>query len=212
MSKGIAVFGGTFDPVHIGHLQSALEVQQALNLAAVRLIPAFVPPHREQTRSNAEHRLAMVELAVQSCAQLVVDDREITRGGPSYTFDTLCSIRSEIGTLPLITIMGVDSFVTLPSWYRWQEILEQSHILVLDRPGWDWVLPDVLESIVQARFVREPQRLADTAAGWIGRLQTTQLEISATHVRALIQAGVSTGYLLPERVKKYIEQHGIYRD
>lgn len=211
MSKGIAVFGGTFDPIHIGHLQSALEVRQALDLSAVRLIPAFVPPHREQPGCSAEHRLAMVRLAIRSSRHLVVDEREIERGGPSYTLDTLTSIREEIGDEPLIAVMGIDSFLTLPAWHRWRELTERGHILVLDRPGWCWELEEPLASFVAARLAEDLAPLRREPCGAIARLQTTQLEISATRIRALIGSGGSAGYLLPECVGGYIEEHGIYR-
>ena len=132
MKKGIALFGGTFDPIHIGHLQSALEVQQYLDLLAVRLIPSFIPPHRESLGSEAEQRLEMVRIAVQNNPALEVDDREILRQGPSYTYDTLTSIRDEVGPdVALIMVLGLDSFVTLSTWHRWRDLLASAHILVL---------------------------------------------------------------------------------
>ncbi len=212
MKKGIALFGGTFDPIHIGHLQSALEVQQNLNLLAVRLIPSFLPPHRESPGCEAEQRLAMVRIAVANRSVLEVDDREIRRQGPSYTFDTLESIRDEVGPeIALILVLGLDSFTTLSEWHRWQDLLDSTHILVLDRPGCSWTIAPELQAKISDRMVDEASCLLQESAGLVARMQTTQLDITATDIRMRLSQRKPVGYLLPDGVSQFIEQQHIYQ-
>ncbi|HJN53094.1 MAG: nicotinate-nucleotide adenylyltransferase [Pseudomonadales bacterium] len=212
MKKGIALFGGTFDPIHIGHLQSALEVQQYLDLLAVRLIPSFIPPHRESLGSEAEQRLEMVRIAVQNNPALEVDDREILRQGPSYTYDTLTSIRDEVGPdVALIMVLGLDSFVTLSTWHRWRDLLASAHILVLDRPGWSWTIATELEAMISGRMVDDAACLLQESAGLVARMQTTQLDIKATDIRMRLKQQKPVGYLLPDGVGEFIREQDIYR-
>lgn len=212
MKKGIALFGGTFDPIHIGHLQSALEVQQHLNLLAVRLIPSYIPPHRESLGCEAKQRLVMVNIAVQNNPALEVDDREIRRQGPSYTFDTLKSIRDEVGPeVALIMVLGLDSFITLSTWYRWRDLFGCAHILVLDRPGWRWTIAAELQAMISARMVDDATCLLQESAGLVARIQTTQLNISATDIRMRLKQQQPVGYLLPDAVSQFIKEKGIYQ-
>ncbi len=133
---GVAVFGGTFDPVHNGHLRSAVEVRQALELETIRLIPSYLPPHREVPGSAPEDRLEMLKLATRGVDNIDVDDREVRRQGSSFMIDTLRSIREEIGdAVPLILVIGFDAFQLLDSWREWQSLTDEAHLLVLARPG-----------------------------------------------------------------------------
>ena len=212
MKHGIALFGGTFDPIHIGHLQSALEVQQHLNLLSVRLLPSFIPPHRESPGCDASQRLSMVRIAVEKSTAFEVDDREIRRQGPSYSVDTLKSIRDEVGPEPaLIMVLGMDSFLTVPSWHRWRDLFDYAHILVLDRPGWSWTITSELAEMMAGREADEPICLLDSAAGMIARMQTTQLDISATDIRKRLKQRKPVGYLLPDRVREFIQKQGTYQ-
>ncbi|MCJ8170615.1 nicotinate-nucleotide adenylyltransferase [Atopomonas sediminilitoris] len=211
MTQRIGLLGGTFDPIHHGHLRAALEVRDALGLDQVRLIPSARPPHRAVPGANAEQRLAMVQLAIADVAGLFADARELERDAPSYTVDTLLSLRAELGgEVQLILLLGWDAFCGLPTWHRWQSLLELAHLLVLQRPDQSVELPEALKDLLAARTVSSPAALAGPA-GQISFMQQTPLAISATHIRALCQAGQSIDFLLPSSVQHYIAAHGLYR-
>src|SRR5579885_3221529 len=134
-TRPLAILGGTFDPVHLGHLRAAWEAGEALD-AEVRLIPTNVPPHRPAPVANAQQRAAILRAALTGQDRLKLDTRELDRAGPSYTFDTLTSLREEIGAQrALVVLLGADAFAGLPSWHRWRELLDLAHIAVLTRPG-----------------------------------------------------------------------------
>jgi nicotinate-nucleotide adenylyltransferase len=214
MQRGIAVFGGTFDPVHLGHLRSAIEVAEYLQLASVRLIPASQPGHREPPLCPLEQRLEMLRLAVSNEPLLQIDERECNRPGPSYMVDTLISLREEFGLeAPVILALGVDSFLTLPEWHRWEEIIGLAHILVLDRPGWDSMPEEMLPGLVQLLNQSEVQTgvpLQEAPSGSVLRISLTQLNISASQIRQSVANGRSVRYLLPDAVTDYIHKNGIY--
>ena len=132
----IGIFGGTFDPIHYGHLRTAFELLQALRLGELRFMPAGNPPHREQPMASAEQRVAMVRAATAGQPGFTVDDRETRREGPSYSVDTLAGLRAEHPTRPLCLIVGMDAFLGLPKWHQWQDILKLAHLVVAHRPGW----------------------------------------------------------------------------
>jgi nicotinate-nucleotide adenylyltransferase len=211
MAKRIGLLGGTFDPVHIGHLRSAVEVAQALALDELRLIPSARPPHRPQPQASAPQRLAMAELAVAGSTVLRVDDRELRREKPSYSIDTLESLRAELAAEDqLFLILGWDAFCGLPTWHRWQELLLHCHILVLQRPDADTEAADELRNLVAARSVIDPQALAGPS-GQIAFIWQTPLAVSATQIRALIAQAKSAQFLVPDAVLAYIHAHGLYR-
>ncbi len=132
----IGILGGTFDPIHHGHLRCAQELLQDLPLDEVRLVPCRIPPHRDTPQASAEQRLRMLKAALDGAPGLTVDDRELSREGPSYTVDTLHSLRAEFGATPLCLIVGMDAFNGLDRWHRWQELIGLAHIVVAHRPGW----------------------------------------------------------------------------
>ncbi len=210
--QAIGVLGGTFDPVHFGHLRPALELRETLDLAEVRLIPCGQPPHRKPPRATAAARLAMLELAVAEQAGLRVDSRELERPGPSYMVDTLASLRAEFGTTPLCLLLGSDAFLGLPDWYRWQELPQLAHLVVMHRPGWelDDDLAAPLARLVAERRTDRPAALTAHPAGAILFAPVTALDISATAIRALIGAGRSPQYLLPATVWNHIRAQGLY--
>jgi nicotinate-nucleotide adenylyltransferase len=214
MLSGIAVFGGTFDPVHFGHLRSAIEVAEFLSLKSVRLIPASHPAHRGSPLSTSEQRLQMLKLAVAEESALEVDDRECRRTGPSFMVDTLASLRAEFGSdQPLILVLGIDSFLTLAEWYKWQRIIQLAHILVLNRPGWDHrnYDPDPeLNKLLKDREVFTRESLLVEPSGKILRINLSQLEISATGIRQAVANQQSIRYLVPDAVLEYISNNGIY--
>ena len=206
----LAVFGGTFDPVHFGHLRSAIEVQEALQLERVKLIPAYHPPHREGPGAPAEHRLAMLKLATAEATHIEVDDIEYHLEGKSYTFNTLTALRSSLGNDEcIVLVLGADAFVELHTWYQWQGLLSLCHVLVIDRPGHSLALPEEMQNWHQQHRLPVLEVTA-TPAGGICHLSLTQLDISATQIRQLLAAGRSVEYLLPPAVEQYIRTEGLY--
>lgn len=208
----IGVFGGTFDPVHFGHLRPLLEVKQSLGLDEVRLIPSFIPPHRDVPGASAEQRLAMLVLAVAETPGFVIDQRELQRGGQSYTVDTLQSLRDELGDRqPLCLIMGLDAFVALDSWHQWQRLNELAHIVVTQRPG--GLLPKVgaVAELVEQAQALDVDELQQQPAGRIYFQSVTQLDISATAIREQFAHGRDVRFLMPDSVRHYIETHGLYK-
>lgn len=209
-SKRIGILGGTFDPVHIGHLRAALEVLELLELDELRLLPSARPPHRDQPRATAQQRLAMLRLAVQGISRLTVDDRELRRAGVSYSIDTLISLRAELNEADqLFLLLGWDAFCGLPSWHRWQELLEHCHILVLQRPDADAEAPEALRDLLAARNASDPRTL-EGPGGQIGFVWQTPLAVSATAIRERLAAGRSVHFLLPDAVLAHIRAKGLY--
>ncbi len=208
----VGVFGGTFNPVHYGHLRSALELVQRLHLEQLRLMPCAVPPHREVPGCSAEHRAAMVELAVAGEASLACDTRELRRPGPSYTIDSLVELRGELGEgYSLCLVMGCDAVLQIADWHRWRELLDWAHIVVIARPGWQ--LPDSGEVAqwLQAHRLAGGEALRQRPAGGIVVEQLRPLAISSTEIREHLARGHSVRYLLPEPVLEYIQQHSLYQ-
>ena len=211
MTLRVGLLGGTFDPIHFGHLRSAVEVREYLALDELRLVPNARPPHRDRPGASAQQRLEMVCLATAADASLLVDDCELRRERPSYTVDTLESLRADLGpAATLFLIVGWDAFSGLPGWHRWEEILQLASLVVLQRPEQDQELPEVLKDLLAARSVSGPNDLHATH-GEILCLAQTPLAISATHIRSLIQAGRSPRFLLPDSVLGYIETNGLYQ-
>ena len=211
MSRRIGVLGGTFNPVHIGHLRSALEVAEEFAFDELRLIPSARPPHRDAPAVSAEDRLALVRLAVEGIELLQVDDRELQRERPSYSIETLESLRAELGSeVQLFLLLGWDAYCGLPSWHRWQELLDYCHILVLQRPDADSEAPEALRNLLAARSVSAPSALSGPS-GQIAFIWQTPLAVSATQIRSLLANGKSARFLVPDAVLAYIHAHGLYR-
>lgn len=210
-ARGIGVFGGTFDPVHLAHLRMALEMREQLQLEQVRLVPSHRPPHRSPPLASAQHRLAMLQLAVMDCEGLVVDDRELRRDTPSYMVDTLQSLRDEVGAARVIVLgMGADAFADLASWYRWQQLFELASIAVFGRPGAGLVTNASLQQQIDRRRVDDVSALLAAPSGRIAFLAANALDVSATSLRAIMAAGRSPQFLISDRVAAYIRQHGLY--
>ncbi|PYB76537.1 MULTISPECIES: nicotinate-nucleotide adenylyltransferase [Pseudomonas] len=209
--RRVGILGGTFDPVHIGHLRSALEVAEFMCLDELRLLPNARPPHRDTPLVAAQDRLAMVRGAVQGVERLSVDARELARDKPSYTIDTLESIRGELSAHDqLFLVLGWDAFCGLPSWHRWEELLQHCHILVLQRPDADVEPPDELRNLLAARSESDPTAMSGPA-GHISFVWQTPLAVSATQIRQLLASGKSVRFLVPDAVLAYIEAHDLYR-
>lgn len=209
--KGIGVLGGTFDPIHYGHLRLAWEAYQQLHLDHVRFIPCHMPPHRGDPASKPTHRLAMVEIACASTPEFIVDERELRKDSASYSVETLCELRQEIGPdRPLIFIMGMDAFCGFCNWYRWQDILNLCHVWIGHRPGSS--IPDIQQPAGELLHERQANAtaLSHSAHGKIHVQSTVALDISATYLRQQLQHGFSPRFLLPEGVNDYIQHHGLY--
>lgn len=206
----MGIFGGTFDPIHYGHLRTAFEMLQALRFGEVRFMPCGDPPHRGTTFASAEQRLEMVQVATQAQHGFVVDDRELQRAGPSYSVDTLSALRSEYPLRPLAMIIGMDAFLGLQKWYQWREILQLAHIVVAHRPGWR--APDVgpLGELLADRGTHRIGDLHQAKSGHIYIHDVTQLEISSTDIRELIAVGRDPRFLMPDAVRDVIASTGCY--
>lgn len=209
--RPIGVLGGTFDPIHYGHLRPVLELLENLELAEVRFVPCRIPAHRDTPSITAEQRLDLVRLATAGQPGFVADDRELRRSGPSYMVDTLISLRAEVGATPLCLILGTDAFRELPTWWRWRELGELAHIVVMQRPGMAQPFSPPLEAFVAPRVVHDALALHRRSAGGILFQPVTQLDISATRIRALLARGQSPRYLLPEAVLASIHDRALYR-
>ena len=187
--------------MHNAHLRVAWEAAEMLD-ADVRLIPANVPPHRDQPIASAAERAAILRAALQGQDRLVADERELRRDGPSWTIDTLIELRDEIGPeRPLVLLVGADAFLALSSWHRWGELFDYAHIGVLTRPGHEIAtLPTELRIKVASRRASDPNALLASPCGRVLPMPVTPLEISATEVRAVLAAGGEPRYLLPDAV------------
>jgi nicotinate-nucleotide adenylyltransferase len=210
MKRATVVFGGTFDPVHYGHLRAASEVSETLGADDFRLLPAGMPPHREGTGAEAYHRLAMLELALAPYPDLTVDEREVRRDGPSYMVETLASIRQEVGERPVILCLGQDAANKLSAWHRWRELLNLAHLLVMKRPRSRPKYAGEVAELLNERRVRRHSQLMEAEAGRVCYLGVTQLAISSTDIREQVRAGQDPRFLLPSTVLAYLRKHKLY--
>ncbi len=211
MRKTLGIFGGTFDPIHIGHLRMALEIKQQLQLDEMRLLPCYLPPHRPAPGATADERVAMLKLALQDCAGLLIDERELQRSNPSYTYDTLRELRAELGGQTSICLcMGMDSFATLDSWHNWDQLLQLAHIVVVARPGWFLPESGAIADLLNVHR-NSIEVIAQQAVGAIVLLEQRLLPISATDIRAQVHAGNSPQFLVPDAVWNYIRTNKLYQ-
>ena len=213
MMPPIGIFGGTFDPIHFGHLRLAEEMAAALGLQRVVFIPAGQPPHRDAPQTAAVHRLEMVRRAITGNPLFAVDAREVQRPQPSYTVDTLSSLREEMGPeQPMWLLLGADAFLDLPSWHEWRRLFDLANIAVVTRPGSRVLQADAMQEPLKSESLK--RQVADpSAAGSAGSLwlqQMTPLDISATAIRNMLGRQGSVRYLLPDAVLDYIYEHQLY--
>lgn len=209
----IAILGGTFDPIHFGHLRPALEIFEKLDLSGLRFIPSAKPPHRWQPEASAEHRLKMVKKAIKQIPYFSLDNREYIRleedNVSSFTIDTVRSIREEIGEDESFgMIVGMDAFQSFTSWRDWQDILDVVHLIVASRPGYDD--KEKSQDWVQQRLETNAKALHKSPSGKVYFCDVTQLDISATFIRNQINEGKSCSYLTPKNVNKYIKKQNLY--
>ena len=215
IGRPVGILGGTFDPIHYGHLRLAEEMLDLAGLKQIRFIPTGMPPHRDMPKVTPQHRSAMVELAIADQPAFVLDDREVSRTSKCYTVDTLRELRKEMGdNQPLCLLMGGDAFLHLHTWYEWEQLFELAHIVVGYRPG--FTLEERIHTAVPALQQQYQLRLCAVAelsqqpAGRIVELAIPKLEISATLIRNRVAENHSIRYLLPNAVAAYINQHHLY--
>jgi nicotinate-nucleotide adenylyltransferase len=208
--KPLGIFGGTFDPIHFGHLRTAFELLDVLGLAEMRFVPAGSPPHRDTPLADARLRLSLVEAAIADQPGFVIDDREVRRAGPSYAVLTLRELRAEFPARPLCLVVGMDAFLGLPQWHEWRELFELAHVIVAHRPGWNAPATGPLGDLLAARGTDRVADLHGSPAGRIYIHAVTQLEISSTELRTLLAAGQDPRYLVPEAVRAAIRTTGCY--
>ena len=205
----IGIFGGTFDPIHIGHLRTAIELRDSLGLDHIKLLPCHLPAHRDRPGASSKQRITMLELAVEGLDTLVVDKREAERDSPSYSVDTLTSFRAELPDTQLLFCMGMDAFSGFTDWYRWEAILEIAHLVVVDRPGSS--LSSASAELLASRKCASVTDLIQPA-GSILLQSVAQFDVSATRIRQLVSQKRDISYLVPEAVGRYVNEQGLYTD
>lgn len=209
------ILGGTFDPVHIGHLQLARDAIQALDLDALRCIPAGQPPHRPAPVTSATDRLAMVKLAFADQARCMLDDAEIRQSEPSWTIRTLERLRDELPDDSLVLIVGADAFLGLSTWHRWTELLDFAHIAVANRPGSNLApsaMPPALAALWQDRYTTDVTMLRQSRNGRIVSFTIVPCSVSATRIRQAVSQGEPISDLVTPAVENYIRQHHLYKN
>jgi nicotinate-nucleotide adenylyltransferase len=206
----LGIFGGTFDPIHFGHLRVALDAVEALGLERLHFVPLAEPVHRDAAAAGARHRLAMIAAAIADEPRFVADDRELRRGGASYTIDTLRAFRAEQPGETLCLLLGSDAFNGFLAWREPLGILELAHVAVLERPGYRLPADPQLAGLIGERRAEDPGRLRDGRAGSIAFIPVTQLDISATDIRQRCADGRSARYLTPDPVLQLIDREQIY--
>ena len=215
--SAIGLLGGTFDPIHYGHLRLAEELAETIDLGQVRFIPAGLPPHRERPASSPDDRLAMAKLAIAGNPRFRIEEYEVFKTTPCYMVETLAALREEVGyATPLVLFLGLDAFAGLDTWHEWQRLFELAHLAVAHRPGhtpagWEQRLSDPLRRELLARQVDAATLLKHAPAGSILVRETTQLEISASRLRDMLRNDRSPRYLLPDSVIDYIQANHLYR-
>jgi nicotinate-nucleotide adenylyltransferase len=209
-ARPIGIFGGTFDPIHLGHLRTGFELLQSLQLSELRWIPVGNPGHREPPLAAAALRLEMVRAAVAGQPGFVLDEREVRRSGASYTVDTLEELHAEHPARPLCLVLGMDAFLGLTAWRRWADILELAHLVVAHRPGWQRPEQGLLRDLLEQRGTTHAADLHAALAGRIYVHAVTQLEISSTGLRDIITSGRDPRFLVPEPVRAIIRETGCY--
>jgi nicotinate-nucleotide adenylyltransferase len=206
------LFGGTFDPIHIGHIEPVLEAAKQVNIDKIALLPCHIPTHKCVSKTSSHHRLEMVKLTCQEYPTFYPDDREIKRDRPTYSIDTLRELRQQYPKCPLCFFIGMDSLLTINKWYQWQELFDLCHFIVCQRPDHD---PDFSAEIVRLlhhRQVSDATELHNSLSGKIYIASTKQIAVSSTALRQHLHDNVSVDTLIPESVINYIQQYKLYQD
>lgn len=212
MMQPVGILGGTFDPVHNGHLHLATTFLEQLKLAEILFVPSNNPPHRPAPLASPEQRLEMLKLAVENHPHLKIDDCELERGGISYTIDTLKHIRNKIDEAPLCLIMGMENFKTLNHWHQWQSLLDYAHIVIVNRPERDEnINSEEIKNFMSTFITTAIEDLRDQAAGCILKLDIPMLDISSTQIRNNIHSNLDSESLLSDKVLDFIHTQHLYK-
>lgn len=210
-NQAIGFLGGSFDPIHFGHLRPALEIRNALNLHKLFLMPNHIAPHKSKAHCSSDQRVKMLELALQSQPQINIDTRELLREQASYTIDSLIELKNQYPSTPICFIMGMDSLISFDKWYRWQEIMDYCHLVISHRPGWKLELNDTVQQLVDECKTTNISDLHEQQIGKIFFQNTTQLAISSSAIRKIAKQEGDIHYLLPDAVCSYIKANNLYR-
>lgn len=211
LAAPVGLLGGTFDPVHHGHLRLAIEMFERLSLAEVRFVPLHAPPHRAVPIASGGVRREMLAAAVKDAPGLVVDDCELRRGGVSYTIETLTELRESLGARPICLILGMDAFASLPSWREWRRIIDLAHIAVARRPGTAFPRDAELSALLDAHRMEHPRDLLRSPAGGLVLESFPLLDISSSRIREIVRVGGTPRFLLPDAVIEIINGRSLYR-
>ena len=206
----IGIYGGTFDPIHNGHLTIATAMMQTLNLQSVQFIPNNYPIHRDTPVANAQHRLAMLRIATENNPAFIVNDIELNRAGPSYTVDTLKQLREENPSQTLCLLIGEDAFAKINQWHEWESLPDLVHLIIFNRPGVKRPYAPEIEALIQARETKNIADLSQQEAGFIMQNISDLIDLSATQVRGKLKAGKDVSDDIPEGVCGYIQEHQLY--
>ena len=217
MTQPIGILGGTFDPVHNGHLHLATTILKELDLAEVRFIPLNNPAHRSAPLASSEQRLEMLKIAVENQPCLKVDDCELQRDEVSYTINTLKLLRKNLGDTPLCLLIGMDNFRTLDSWHQWRSLLDYAHIVIANRPGNDAIktkdkMNDEMREFMDNFVTTSAEDLHQQTTGCIIKLDIPMLDISSTQIRNNFQAKLNSDLLMPYKVLDFIKAHHLYNN
>jgi len=211
LSTAIGFLGGSFDPIHFGHLRPAIEIQQALNLQSLYLMPNYIAPHKSASVATSQQRIEMVQLAVENTPFLQVNTQELLRESPSYTIDTLKLLRQQYPTTPLCFIMGMDSLIQFDTWHQYQDILTYCHLVVSHRPGWAPQFNETVSTLLKQHQVNDVKCLQQQLSGSIYFQSTSQLDISSSMIRTLLSKNHPIDFLTPASVCTYIKEQRCYR-
>ncbi len=209
----IGLFGGTFNPVHNGHLHLATSLSKHLPFDEIRFIPSAIPPLKDAPVATAMHRTEMLRLAIGSNPQFKLDTREIQRSGKSYTIDTLTSLRQELGgDVSLCWLIGTDAFSQLDQWHRWQALFDYAHFVIVERPHQKatQAISDPIQMLLNQRITQDTSILGARPSGYCIKLEINALDISSTEVRKRLSSGQSVDSMLPKNVLEYIQQQHLY--
>jgi len=211
----IGILGGTFNPIHFGHLRMAQELAEVLQFDEVLFIPAANPPHKAIPSVSASHRAKMVNIAIADNPLFKSDERELKRNGASYTFDTLVSLKDELDkNTALCLILGSDAFINLNTWHRWQELLHYCHLVLVQRPSVLNSEPKLaanLELLLRDHYTENIADLTVKSSGFIHMQKITALDISSTAIREMFKHGLTPRYLMSDQQINYINQHQLYK-
>lgn len=206
----LAIFGGTFDPVHYGHLRCAEETRSKLGLETVYLLPSGTPPHRNEPQASTPQRMEMLRLALGEFPALGIDDRETRRSGPSYMVDTLMELKAEHPERPILLLLGQDVANDLHTWHEWERLFDFTHIVVLTRPGSTAEYRQDVAKKIDRRTCADAQSLLESQSGGVLYLGVTSVDVSATMIKSIIRLGRSPGSMMPQVVWEYINKNHLY--